>query len=164
MNLLFWVPWTFPGDSDSKDSVVFARDPGLVPRSERSPGEGIAAYSSTLAWRIPCTEELCRLQVQRIGHDWATNTSFSPHWVTQSWSLIIYDFRVWARQWNQITWVQILALLFPVCILKSQVYRSWGAVLLFISNFIALHVSILVAYMLTDFLMFLCGQVHHQFL
>ena len=34
--------------------------------------EGIAPYSSILAWRIPGTEEHCRLQSkgsQRVGHD-----------------------------------------------------------------------------------------------
>ena len=29
----------------------------LIPRSERSPGEGMATYSSVLAWEIPWTEE-----------------------------------------------------------------------------------------------------------
>ena len=39
--------------------------------------EGMATYSSILAWRIPCTEEPDGLQsvgLQRVGHDWATNT------------------------------------------------------------------------------------------
>ena len=30
----------FPGDSDSKESACNAGDPGLIPGSERSPGEG----------------------------------------------------------------------------------------------------------------------------
>ena len=29
----------------------------LIPRSERSPGEGMATYSSVLDWEIPWTEE-----------------------------------------------------------------------------------------------------------
>ena len=36
----------------------------------------MATHSSTLAWKIPWTEETCRLQSmgsQRIGHDWATS-------------------------------------------------------------------------------------------
>ena len=39
--------------------------------------EGMATHSSILAWRIPWTEEPGRLQsmkLQRVGHDWATNT------------------------------------------------------------------------------------------
>ena len=38
---------------------------------------GMAIHSSVLAWRIPWTEEPGRLQsgdLQRVGHDWATNT------------------------------------------------------------------------------------------
>ena len=39
--------------------------------------KGIAAHSSTLAWRIPWTEEPGGLQsmgLQRVGHDWVTDT------------------------------------------------------------------------------------------
>ena len=40
--------------------------------------KGMAIHSSTLAWRIPWTEETGRLQsmgLQRVGHDQVTNTS-----------------------------------------------------------------------------------------
>ena len=36
----------------------------------------MATHSSTLAWKIPWTEEPCRLQPmgsQRVGHDWVTS-------------------------------------------------------------------------------------------
>ena len=39
--------------------------------------EGMAVYSSILAWRTSWTEEPGRLQsmrLQRVGHNWATNT------------------------------------------------------------------------------------------
>ena len=39
----------------------------------------MATHSSTLAWKIPGTEEPCRLQStgsQRVGHDWATSLDF----------------------------------------------------------------------------------------
>ena len=45
-----------------------------------SPGEGDGTHSSTLAWRIPWTEEPGRLQSMgslRVGHDWATSLSLS---------------------------------------------------------------------------------------
>ena len=62
--------------SDGKKSAYNAGDPGSTPGSKRSPGgEGMAAYSSMLAWEIPCTEEPGGLQSmgsQRVGHDWAT--------------------------------------------------------------------------------------------
>ena len=34
------VLWGFPGSSDSKESAWNARDPGSIPGSGRSPGEG----------------------------------------------------------------------------------------------------------------------------
>ena len=40
--------------------------------------EEMATHSSILAWKIPWTEELGRLQsmgLQRVGHDWATSLS-----------------------------------------------------------------------------------------
>ena len=45
----------------------------------------MAPHSSTLAWKIPWTEEPGRLQTmgsRRVGHDWATSLSLSPfmHW------------------------------------------------------------------------------------
>ena len=49
--------------------------------------EGLATHSRILAWRIPCTKELGRLQAigsQRIGHDWSdlalTHTGTSYKW------------------------------------------------------------------------------------
>ena len=69
----------FPGGSDGKESACNAGDLGLIPGSGRSPGEGTATQSSSLAWEIPRTEEPSGLQSvgsQRVGHNWATNT----HW------------------------------------------------------------------------------------
>ena len=43
----------FPGGSDGKEFACNARDPGLIPGSERSLGEGIATHSNILVWRIP---------------------------------------------------------------------------------------------------------------
>ena len=48
------------------------RDVGLSPKSGRSPGRGHQSHFSILAWRIPWTEELGRLQFigsQSFGHD-----------------------------------------------------------------------------------------------
>ena len=42
----------------------------------------MATHSSTLAWKIPWTEEPARLQSmgsQRVGHDWATSLSLHSH-------------------------------------------------------------------------------------
>ena len=35
------------------------RDAGSIPGSGKSPEEGMATYSSVLAWEIPWTEVLC---------------------------------------------------------------------------------------------------------
>ena len=52
----------FPHRSVSKESASKARDPGLIPESQRSPGKEMATHSSILAWRVPWTDELGRLE------------------------------------------------------------------------------------------------------
>ena len=54
--------------SDGKVSAYNAGDPGSIPGLEKE----MATHSSTLAWKIPWTEECGRLQFmgsQRVGHD-----------------------------------------------------------------------------------------------
>ena len=58
----------FPGGSDGKESTCNEGDLGLIPGLGRSPGEGMAAHSSILAW----TEEpggLQSMRSQRVKHD-----------------------------------------------------------------------------------------------
>ena len=52
--------------------------------------KAMAPHSSTLAWKIPWTEELGRLQSMGslgVGHDWAT-------------SLSLFTFMHWRRKWQ----------------------------------------------------------------
>ena len=52
--------------------------------------KAMAPHSSTLAWKIPWTEEPCGLQSMRsprVGHDWAT-------------SLSLFTFMHWRRKWQ----------------------------------------------------------------
>ena len=52
--------------------------------------KAMAPYSSTLAWKIPWTEEPGRLQSMgslRVGHNWAT-------------SLSLFTFMHWRRKWQ----------------------------------------------------------------
>ena len=59
------------GGSDGKASACNVGDLSLIPGLGRSPGEGNGNSPSILAWRIPWTEELGRLQSmgsQRFGH------------------------------------------------------------------------------------------------
>ena len=54
-------------------------DLGSIPGSGRAPGEGNGS-PSTLAWRIPWTEEAGRLQSMGslgVGHDWGLHFHFS---------------------------------------------------------------------------------------
>ena len=57
----------FPGALDGKESARNERYLGSIPGWERSPGEGNGKHSSTLAWKIPRTEEF--MWSQRVGHD-----------------------------------------------------------------------------------------------
>ena len=67
----------FSGGSDGKASVYNARDPGSKTRVQSLGWEiplekEVAIHSSTIAWKIPRTEEPGRLQsmgLQRVGHD-----------------------------------------------------------------------------------------------
>ena len=62
----------FRGGSDSKESACNTGDPGSIPGSGRSPGEGMATHSSILIWKILWMEDPGRLQSmgsQRVGHD-----------------------------------------------------------------------------------------------
>ena len=56
----------------------------------RDPEKAMAPHSSTLAWKIPWTEEPGRLQSigsLMVGHDWAT-------------SLSLFTFMHWRRKWQ----------------------------------------------------------------
>ena len=72
----------FPGGSDGKASVYNGGDLGSSPGLGRSLEKEMAIHSSTIAWKIPWTEEPGRLQSmgsQRVGHDWAISLSLSNY-------------------------------------------------------------------------------------
>ena len=48
----------FPGGSESTESACNARDPNSIIGSEDPLEKEMATHSSTLAWKIPWTEEL----------------------------------------------------------------------------------------------------------
>ena len=87
--------------------------------------KGIATHPSTLPWRIPWTEEPGWLQfigVQRVGHDWATNTftdilnkccfegKHFPH--------LLWDYMVPAYS-------QLVPSSFPSSLLPSDLHTAW---------------------------------------
>ena len=55
----------FPCGSGGKESVCNVGDPGLIPGSGRSPGEGNGNPLQCSCWEIPWTEEPGRLQSLR---------------------------------------------------------------------------------------------------
>ena len=76
--MLFFICWY--------DCVFCFFFPSLAYRWEKA----TAPHSSTLAWKIPWTEELGRLQSLgslRVGHNWAT-------------SLSLFTFMHWRRKWQ----------------------------------------------------------------
>ena len=67
-----FLPMNFPGGSDSKVSVYNAGDLGLIPGLGRPLEKEMEIHSSTIAWKIPWTEEPGRLQsmgLQRVRHN-----------------------------------------------------------------------------------------------
>ena len=71
------------GGSDGKESACTAADLGSIGGSGRSPGEGHGNPLQYSCWRIPWTKKPGGLQsmgLQRVGHDWVTNTNLSGAW------------------------------------------------------------------------------------
>ena len=71
-----WIPWWLR----RYRSAYNVGDPGSIPRSGRSPGEGNGNPLQYLAWKIPWMEEPGGLQSmgsQRVRHDWVTSFSLS---------------------------------------------------------------------------------------
>ena len=67
----------FHGGLDSEESVCHVGDVGSVPGQEDPLEKGMATHSTILTWRIPWTEDPSGLEsrgLQRVGHNWATNT------------------------------------------------------------------------------------------
>ena len=59
----------FPDGSDGKESDCSTGDVGSIPRSGRSPGKENGIHSNILAWKVPWTEKLGKLQfmgLQRV--------------------------------------------------------------------------------------------------
>ena len=74
------------------DSILRSRDINVPTKVHlvKAREKEMAIHSSTLAWKIPWTEEPGRLQSirsRRVGHDWVT-------------SLSLFTFMHWRRKWQ----------------------------------------------------------------
>ena len=90
--------WGFPAGSDGKDSACNAGDPGWIPGLGRSPGEGNGnpLQYSCLGNPMDRRAWLQSTESQRIGHDWATDTSKQ---ISQARKTCNYNCMTWS--WNQ---------------------------------------------------------------
>ena len=115
-----WVSSGFPRGG-SKVSACNAGDPGSIPGSERSPGDGNGNPLQYFAWKIPWTEELGGLQsmgLQRVGHDWATSLSFTfgSH-LERGWA--------WLHVWTNLTmWLCLCVCVFACKCVSVHMYTS----------------------------------------
>ena len=69
---LWYIPGASLGTQTVKTAACSAGDWGSIPGWGRSPGEGNDTHFSTLAWRIPGTEEPGRrpsMGSHGVGHD-----------------------------------------------------------------------------------------------
>ena len=90
--------WGFPGGSDGKESACNEGDQVGSLGWEDSLEKGMATHTSILAWRIPWMEEPGRFQftmLQRVGHDWATNTFIVSLLNSYSQYRLFFSFIIW---------------------------------------------------------------------
>ena len=83
-------PWDFPGKSTGVGCQCLFLIQSIVISNNRKSEKAMATHSSTLAWKLPWTEEPGGLQSMgslRVGHDWAT-------------SLSLFTFVHWRRKWQ----------------------------------------------------------------
>ena len=92
----YWSGLPFPSPGDLPNPAIklaFLMSPSLIDKfftTSTTMEKAMAPHSSTLAWKIPWTEEPGRLQSMgslRVGHDWAT-------------SLWLFTFMHWRRKWQ----------------------------------------------------------------
>ena len=89
----------FPCGSANKESACNVGDLGLIPRSGRSPGEGIGCPLQYSDLENPGS--------QRVGHDWVTVTftfSFNLVWTTYLYMPLIRGWFVVFQEQHQYTW------------------------------------------------------------
>ena len=85
--------WHLKFNKSEMDLLICLHPPNQLnfqPSSSQLTEKAMAPNSSTLAWKVPWTEEPGGLQsmgLRRVGHDWAT-------------SLSLFTFMLWRRKWQ----------------------------------------------------------------
>ena len=79
--------WSFPGSSCGKESACIIRDPGLIPRSGRSPGEGIGyplqcSWASLVAQSVKNPPAMRETWVQSLGWEDPLEGQATPVFLT----------------------------------------------------------------------------------
>ena len=109
----------------------------------------MATHSSILAWKIPWTEELLRLQsmgLQRVGHDWVTSHSLSLSSAFYKSSLNIWSslfIYYWSLAWR------ILSITLLVCEMSANcavVWTFFGIVFTIACNYFRSHFQSITTY------------------
>ena len=87
-NIYFCFTWDFPCTSVGKESAFNAGDPGSIPGSSRSPGEGNGNPFQYSCLENPMNRRASQATVHgvlRVGHDLATKPlPHLLHWLPQS--------------------------------------------------------------------------------
>ena len=98
----------FPDASDGKESACKARDPGLIPRSGRSSGKGMATHSSIIgqhlpwswaslvAQRLKCLPAMWETWVRSLGREAPLEKEMATHSSILAWRSLVGS-SLWGR-------------------------------------------------------------------
>ena len=94
-------PMGFPGSSAGKESTCNAGDPGLIPGSGRSPGEGIGyplqhGWASLVAQMVRNTSAIWETWVQSPGWENPLEKGMATHSSIVAWKILMERKAWWA--------------------------------------------------------------------
>ena len=86
------VAWGFPGSSAGKKSACNAGDPGLIPGSGRSPGEGTGyphqySWASLMAQSVKNLPAMQETWVQSLGQEDPMEKGMATHFSIIAWNI-----------------------------------------------------------------------------
>ena len=124
--------------------ILPSREPGSIPGSGRSPGEGNGTHSSILSWKTPWTEKPGGLRplAHRVGYDWTTYplTELNNMQLFLKWDSYIWGF---LKVHSTTKW-------------KTYLYRLNSFVKIFICYVLSVFLSIYLSFIHLDISAGLC--------